>query len=355
MLVVVLSYGCSPATQDDYIAPPLPQAQATITPIDLIWKTATPSVDPDSLQIHTSTLPLESKYYIHPQDLFAIRPPEGWTIEEYDYSTVFSAQEDYSRIHVSLTNTGYQIDASAFERYVSAREISIFSDFEEYDIIHENIKPGKGTAEIQKSLIDDGIPQVVESFYLQRGSLIGSIDIWAPEELFSGYQLSYDRIQSGFIINSEVDSSDVPIYALSYNYPCPEDVCAFEVPEAWTLKDSEGDFTEVHTFSSPDIQAYIQLAIFDDGEEISETVAGNFALDLLRTYYASDVVVTDDTFLSDGRERLDWFSAEGNFSGSSTFETRGTTFIMFSVMSNDAYLDTFSEVREHIFDSYTIP
>ena len=58
---------------------------------------------------------------------------------------------------------------------------------------------------------------------------------------------------------------------------------------------------------------------------------------------------------SDGRERLTWFDGDGGYSGISVFETRGTTFLLFTVLWDDPFEDIYFDALDYTINSYVNP
>jgi hypothetical protein len=57
----------------------------------------------------------------------------------------------------------------------------------------------------------------------------------------------------------------------------------------------------------------------------------------------------------DGSERLTWNSPSGNYSGISFLESRGTTFLMFSVLWDNPYEADYFDTLDYIISTYTTP
>jgi hypothetical protein len=127
------------------------------------------------------------------------------------------------------------------------------------------------------------------------------------------------------------------------------------VPESWLYEFTYEEVVAVDTFYSPDDHALIENIVYDDGEEVSKSEAGAFALELLREFYAEDIRITDDQVQPDGSERLIWNSPSGEYTGWSFFETRGTTFLLFTLIYDNAYEDIYFDVLNDVVETYDIP
>ncbi len=138
----------------------------------------------------------------------------------------------------------------------------------------------------------------------------------------------------------------------------------FDLPGDWFYEHNDYDNYYVDTFTSPDeSSAKIESLVYNDGTAFVKNQNGQFALNLLNTYYSStgkvgDIRVLGDQIMNDGSERLEWTSKGGGYSGYSYFETRGddnATFLMFTVWYiNDVDQATLDTVNNAI-NTYYIP
>lgn len=138
---------------------------------------------------------------------------------------------------------------------------------------------------------------------------------------------------------------------------------AFDLPGDWTYEQSSDTNYYVDTFTSPDGSALIESLVYNDGTAFVKSQKGQFALDLINTFYSAtgkvgDIRVTGDQIMDDGSERLEWESKSGGFSGVSFLETRGednSTFLLFTAKwLNDVDQATFDAINNAIA-SYRIP
>lgn len=302
----------------------------------------------------TAALELDTTVFAHPGGYFSLTPPLGWTVESTDASASFAAPDDSGFIYVQVTHTGPALDGDSFERFVDNRDLNFFSTYDNYVEVDQQVNKETGVATVTKSLVFDGIPQTVFTLYDQYGPVIYSFDFWADEDLFDAYADAYQTILDTATVNSEAAAELTP-YDWIYTFTGPSNFFTIDVPTPWRYEVSEAEFVVVDTFYSPDEHAVIQNITHDDGQPISRSEAGAFALELLRTYYAQDVTIIDDQVQPDGSERLTWRSASGDYSGISFFETRGTAFLLFTVMYDNPYEDVYFDTLDYTIGSYTIP
>jgi hypothetical protein len=335
---------------------PLPPATATTSPVaaltpkptlDAVQPAVTPASQPQLLR-------LDSVPYTDPANLFAVYSPVGWVTNSGDASVSFEAPDDSGYIYVQVTNTGYGLEGDAFETFVRAREANRFSAFTDYEEIGYEIDTSWGVAAVSKQLTFDGIPQIVTTYYDQYDLAIYTIDLWLDMDRLDAYAGSYDELFDTMEVNSSA-VAELDTYMWIYTFNGPADLFSIEVPIAWKYVRDEGPDAIVDTFYAPDDHAVIQNVSYDDGTAVSKAMAGAFALELLKNYYASDIRISDDRVQPDGSERLTWHSRNGDYSGVSFFETRGTTFLLFTTMYDNPYEDIYLDVLNYTISTYVIP
>jgi hypothetical protein len=238
---------------------------------------------------------------------------------------------------------------------VDARELNFFGDFDGYQVVDYQIDPDFGIARVTKEFLFDDIPQTVFTYYDLYGSAMYATDFWADSDEYANYEAGYETVLDSLIPNSQavVDSAD--IYYWIYTFYGPGDLFSIDVPIPWTYDMVEGDVFIVDTFTSPDEHAFIENISYDDGEAISRSDAGAFALELMKEFYAGDIQVSDDQVQPDGSERLTWHSPSGGYSGISFLETRGTTFLLFSSIWDDPYEDDYLDSLIYTIETYDVP
>jgi hypothetical protein len=303
------------------------------------------------------TLALETTPYSQPQGLFELFPPQGWIVEDKEAGASFNAPDDSGFINVEVTNTGLILDGDSFERFVNARDANFFGGFEGYEVLNQQIDKGTGVARITKRLLFDGIPQIVMTLYDQHDQSVFSIDFWSDVDLTPIYSEAYEEIINTANVDGALAASETDMYYWIYDFYGPGDLFTIEVPIPWTYErtGAEGDIAIVDTFYSPDEHGIVQNISWDDGTEVSKGEAGAFALELLRTSYAEDIRITDDQVQADGSERLTWHSPGGAYSGISFLETRGTTFLLFTVLWDDPFEDVYFDVLDYTIGTYDVP
>jgi hypothetical protein len=302
-----------------------------------------------------ASMELDSVPYEHYLGYFEIYPPSGWAMDESEGGATFTAPDDSGFVEVEVTNTGEVLDGESFERFVDAREVNYFGAYDEYEVVDYQIDADFGIARVSKNFVDGVFPQQVFTYYDQYGSAIYAYDFWADSEVAEAYAPAFEEILDTSFVNPDTVSELASIYYWIYTFYGPDDLFSIDVPIPWTYVAEEEENILVDTFYSPDEHGIIQNITYDDGVEISRSEAGAFGLELLKEVYASDIQISDDQVQPDGSERLIWSSPSGGFSGISFLETRGTTFLLFSVLYDDPYEDTYLDTLNYTIETYDVP
>lgn len=329
------------------------EAPAEVPPTKPVLPTGVPN--PTEAPVSEAPFELSPTAYSHPDGIFELFPPDGWQEETKTGGATFTEPGGSGFINVEVTNTSYEIDGTSFEAFVDARDANLFGRFDGYEVINRQVDPDIGLARVTKRLNFSGESQIVFTLYDQHGATIFSIDFWASADLAPAYRDKYEEIIDTASVDSATAEAVVDVYYWIYTFTGPDDLFEIEVPLAWRFETTEGDVATVDTFYSPDSHGIVQNITYDDGEVIDRSQAGAFALALLHQFYADDIRISDDQVQSDGSERLTWNSPSGEYSGISFLETRGTTFLLFSVLWDDAYKDDYFDTLDYIISTYTTP
>ena len=298
---------------------------------------------------------LSSEAYSHPSGAFAINLPEEWEIEERDNSIFVSAPDSVASIEVSFVNVGVELDAEALDKFIQANEANWFGTFDNYT--EEAVEPqADGSLGVLKTLEDGGAPNTVFSYYWLEGTVVYEQDFWVQTEHYDAYLDGLLEVANSMQTDPDA-GAEADVYAVTYTFVDPsQNLFQFNVPYGWTYTTDSGENAVLETFTSPDGLAYVDNISYDDGQAVSKSEAGRFALALLKEYYqVDDIKVTDDVVQADGSERLDWYSPSGGFTGESFFETRGTTFLLLTWVADDDYYDLYLPVWSSLLDSYEVP
>jgi hypothetical protein len=292
--------------------------------------------------------------YEHPSGAFAIQLPQEWELKEYDASVSANDPSGVGFIEVTFVNVGQEFSAEQLTAYAQAVEDNWFATFDNYESDGPETLES-GTLLVFKTFEFEGVPQTVYSYYWQEGAVIYAEDFWADSDQYDNYVDGYGEVSSSTQTDPEA-GAEADLYDLRYEFVGPDELFAFNVPYGWAHTTSTEDVATLDSFNAPDDITYIETIIYDDGTEISQSVAGQFALTLLKDFYDfNDVRVSNDEPLNDGREKLAWSSNASGVDGISYFEARDTTFIMLTWIVEQDATTFYLPLWEAIADSYYVP
>lgn len=301
-----------------------------------------------------ASVDLDSTPFTHPDGSFTLNPPLGWEVTSDDGSASIEAPDGSGFIYVQVTDTGYGLDAAGFTNFVENRDLNFFNGFDDYTEVSQEIDTDTRVASVTKNLTFDGIPQTVITLYDQYEAIIYTYDFWSDDANIDAYSDLYSNLVDTIQVNTTAAAEQVE-YNWVYTFTGPNNLFTIEVPTPWRYERTEGENAIIDTFYAPDDHAVIQNIAYDDGTETSRSQAGAFALELLRSYYATDIRIHSDEVQPDGSERLIWSSPSGDYSGTSFLETRGTTFLLFTTMYDNPFEEYYLETLNYTIETYEVP
>ena len=340
-------------------AKPTKASQPTPTEQVVVEPTSAPTAKP------TKTAPtktpaaqvvfnISAEAYEHPSGAFTIQLPEDWDLEELPASVSATDPTGVGFIEVTFVNVGQEFSAEQLGAYAQAVEDNWFATFDNYETDGPETLES-GTILVFKTLDFDGTPQTIYSYYWQAGTIVYAEDFWANSDQYDAYVDGYGDVSASTQIDSEA-GAQVGLYNLYYEFTGPDELFAFNVPYGWAHTSDSEESATLDSFNAPDDVTYIETIIYDDGTEISQSLAGDFALTLLKDYYDfNDVRVSTDEPLEDGREKLTWASKASGVDGISYFEARDTTFIMLTWVVDQAATNFYLPLWKEIADSFHVP
>jgi hypothetical protein len=335
-------------------AKPTKAPQLTPTEEVVVEPTSAPTSKPTKTPVSQVAFTVADQAYEHSSGAFAIQLPQDWKVEEFNASVSANDPDGVGFIEVTFVNVGQEFSADQLTAYAQAVEENWFATFDNYES-NEPETLESGTLLVFKTLELDGASKTVYSYYWQEGTVIYAENFWADSDHYNAYADGYGDVSS----STQTDpgaGAEADLYDLRYEFVGPEKLFAFSVPYGWTHTTSTEDVATLDSFNSPDDITYIETIIYDDGTEISQSLAGRFALTLLKEFYDfSDVRVSADEPLADGREKLTWSSKASGVDGSSYFESRDTTFIMLTWIVEQDATAFYLPLWEVVADSYYVP
>ena len=138
-------------------------------------------------------------------------------------------------------------------------------------------------------------------------------------------------------------------------YTSPEGLFTLKVPKGWTNeKDTDViDNTVVETYTAPDGHAFVQVVVNEAGINVTNVEKGQITLDFMKRLYGSDLRVAKDVTLSDGREKLEWWSDDNQTSGTTFFDTEKNYLFFYTTSYKDAFENDHKSILEDVNNSYS--
>jgi len=348
IVLAAVSQACYFGRGDGQATETLPQSPVEQSPLEK------PTVE----QPPKSSVPfeLDSRRYTHPSGAFSFFPPAGWSQDESENGSILLTSPDQAAtVYVTVTNTGYELTSQGFLNFAQNVEDNFFGNRDQYRSLGSQTDPASDLVFKKNFLFNDVLQEVI-SFHHQEGNAIYSVDFWAEASQAEQYMLAYENIKFDY---NPSKVSNLPVYNFIYTFDGPKNLFEIEIPMPWKHEESTDTNLVVDSIHAPDDHALIESIVYDDGYPYAKADAGQAALRLLNQFYtngAGDISVTEDSIMKDGRERLVWESKQGGFSGITTFEVRNeTSLLIFSVLYDDPYADTYRPLLEYIIDTYDTP
>ncbi len=291
------------------------------------------------------------KDYVHPDQLIQLKYPTDWSVSQKDNSVEFKDPAGNASLLFQAIKTEYPLDENSLERFITARENNTFSRYENYFEHDRQLDMDKQAYLVNKSFTTNGQNKYVATSYRYDNQVVYILEYWSNEISQAGSDEIFTIIRDSASYN-EIAASKIEPYMLNDRSEYTNAYFSLEPPVYWELEHTQGEYTFVDTFHSPDERALLQIIVYDDGEQISRSVAGDFVQVLLRDYYTTDIDVTSDIVLPDGRERLEWKSTPQNYRGRTYFETQGSALIVITTMAEETYAEDYLNYLDQIIATY---
>lgn len=330
---------------------------AVPTPIPPTAVPPTATATPVAPVISGGPFEVDPVLYTHKSGAFSFYPPLGWSVDEGEGDVLFLSPDNVGAIYAAVTNTGYQLDATAFSNFVYSTEANFFGHREQYQVVDTATGDNGRNIVVQKTFLFNGVPTEVITLYRQVEAAIYSFDFWVNEDQFEAYSDAYLTIVANIQFNSPAAAS-LNKYSFIYTFTGPKNLFAIEVPSAWAYSQStELENTTIDTFTAPDGKAFIENIAVDDGTTRDPALTKGSALSLINYKYsnsANDIVVSEEVPQEDGSVRLTWTSAGSGLAGQTFYEVRnGTTLLLFTVAFDSTLSDVYLDVVNYTVSTYS--
>lgn len=350
-VLFILVSACTPVFPDYLIS----DSTETVVPTRSVAAGVEPTHIPRSTQVEPPATPTptqkpETRQFTHPDDFFELSIPDTWSVQLDGEVTQVNDPTSEVSIHVRIIDTIYELNQESLARLVDAREANAFGDYDDFIELDRQVNDRDDSYEVKKRLLDDGESKIVVTRYHQAGQFVLVLDMWSGQDYFDSNSEELASIvaslSSGESLAEAIENQSNLLSTFNNGS------ISIDVPQYWNYRSTLGENSIVDTFTSPDERAIIQMAVYDDGEPITGSVAGAFVRNLLRNYYAKDIVVTSYRNLPDGREELTWRSSGSNYEGLTYFDTRDTELYVYTVMMDADYQELYNDLLSQVLNSF---
>lgn len=358
LLLVASLSGCGFSGESKTIPPVVPTSTSSASPPQ---ESLTPQPAPTGISVPTPTiqtpwptLQLSDTPYHHANDLFELFPPLDWEIEEDDSSVSFHDPLGTGFIYLQVTNTGHALDETAFANFIAAREQNFFGKYESYMALGHQIDPEKRIGSVSKSLVFEGTPMSVVTFYDQKGQALYALDFWAEGDTAPRYSALYDDLFNQITVDSSLVTALEP-YAWVYEFRAPDGLYTLNAPTSWVYDFSQDTGVRVDRFTAPDGRASAQILVFSADRQVDAAGLASLALGLIKQHIAEDIQLTANDIEADGSLQLSWESPGSHRVGTTSADIRENKVILFSSLYAQEDHTIYKDLLEFISQSFQLP
>lgn len=358
LALAVLACGGSVEPTATPLPRPTQKPASTATPINEVpdpTATRRPTQVPDDTDAPPPVdgFTLSDEPYEHPTGGFTIRLPEGWDVEEQDYSIFVTSPDGVVAFEISYINVGRTFDDEDLTTFIDAVETNFFATYPAYEV-GEYEPQSDGSILVYKTLeLNSGLPQVVFSYYQQEGTVIFEQDYWVDEVAIDQYTEGLLAVANSMTFDPDA-AAEADLYAIGYTFTGPNNYFEFSVPYGWTYDRKEGGGVIADGFIAADGGTYIENLTIEQDQPPADLPA--FARQMLADYYGvDDLAVESEEDQPDGSVLLIWSSASQGLYGETFYETRGADVLLLSWLVPPASEDLYRPVWGTVVGTYVNP
>lgn len=292
--------------------------------------------------------------YVSPSGLFQITFPKGWNCSETGNFQVNCQSPNQSvEMQARITATGYELVQGAFLSFTHAELVHTYSEIKEY-VETERIEE-EGHLTVEASWRKSDAYWNSSDVFIRSGGTVLHLQTAAKKESNGMYDDVFTQIAaSAEIFTSELYGSK--LYANRTTHTARYAVFKLDIPTAWVKYEDAGSIgrTVIEEFFSPDKRASVQIAVYQHGELIEQTLKAEKTLEIMRTLYGHDLRVSHDKALPDGQERLEWYAGNKDIHGISFFDSVGSTLYVFCIIWEETTDDIYKPLLEEVAASFSV-
>jgi len=302
-----------------------------------------------------ASLALSAQPYVSPSGLYELLFPQDWNCSESGlYHADCQSPDGSAAITIRVIGTGKPLDQPAFLNLAEAEIIFTHRSKHAFNEIEHTIGLGSLTARSTWS-VDEEVWQG-EDYFIKSDALASHLAFSAIRGSWSAYEKLFAQVKNSLQLNAGAHPEGA-LYASTFKYTSPDALFTIEVPTSWTkfLDTAKVQKAQIEQFFSPDRHASIQIVVYRHEAFIKQDFKAEKTLEIMRKLYGSDMRVSHDKALPDGRERLAWYVASKKLSGISFFDSWGSSLYIFTVLWDDEFQELYQPVLERTMESFGYP
>ncbi len=332
-MITIVSLACSSVSE--FTATATPEPTPTSTPAPPPTPTPTPDVplstSGNPIVVEAGNLRLITERFEHPRGFVSFNVMDGWEVEYNDFSATMTDPNTGVMYMITVTNTGYELDADAYAGFRDANEeVYLFTeDFKEVD---SGENPAIKLHYIEKTYTrSDGVEMYAFSLYQQFDSVIFTTELIGGSEFVQAdasnpYKIMFDSFGQTITVFSDT-ASEFELYEQRWTYQAGDVNASLTVPWSWTFFADQSEGFQYANFYSPDFAAYAQF-VRQDTVKLTKELGLDFAVSYLNIVHSnggSDVQINafgDMKEVTDGLYNLTWESKSAGKAGLLTYDIR---------------------------------
>jgi hypothetical protein len=300
----------------------------------------------------TESITLSTQPYSSKAGGYEIYFPKDWNCSEIGQVQVdCQPQDGMANITIQATATGYELTQPAFESFVNAEEVFTYSEKKAYTEITRGTN--EGLLSINATWREGDILWQSEDIFTRKGAVVYQLSFSAINEQWDKYLALFDEVNGKIVFHQE-SLSGAPIYAQTRKYTAPDILFTIDVPTSWAGYVDVASIAAVQLegFLSPDIHAAVQVAVYRQGSLIKRDAKAIKTLEIMRKLYGSDLRISNDKAMPDGRERLTWTAGKRQVSGVSYFNSFGFSMYIFSIVWDNSFEAMYKPTLDAVVNSF---
>ena len=342
------------------------QAKTTKDPLSTTKPTTSPLLRKIPTQPFVTAVPdliteqsdQTSDVFVFPGGVFQLSVPEGWNLDVSEDGSVFISEPGgEGAIYITVTNTGYAFGSQAFDQFLSAREVNFFAGFPGYEEMNREINENHNYGFIEKKVIFNEIPEIVDTYYFAEDQAVFVIDFWMESEKEQDYKTMYQPMIESFQKDPAL-VKDFIIYNFIYEFRDTTDEFSFEVPISWLYQTISEEGSVIDYFYAPDNQAYLQHIIFYADNNSDQNTIFEKIYQANKSIFSGDFdenLIEYEQEQENGGRYLKWDTTNENWQFETVyFFDDGKVFALSGLIQKD-YLEIYQTTIDYGFDWYAVP